>query len=133
MRFEPQRACGAARIESELLPPCRFIPLTMHFTMMSAAQRDRELIADLAAEGAGLRKANMMGIAGLAPAHEARLQAYEVPMLLVAIAPWLTESEQAFIDLGDGPRRFRAVVLWGGQRRAFLACAAFLDSLPLSA
>jgi len=83
--------------------------------MMSTAQRDRELVADLAAEGAGLRVANMMGIAGLAAAHEARLQAHEVPVLLVAIAPRLTESEHAFIDRGDGPRRFRAVgaLNWG--------------------
>src|SRR6266550_8660313 len=99
--------------------------------MMSAAQRDRELIAHLAAEGARLREANMMGIAGLAPAHEARLQANEVPMRLVAIAPRLTEREGAFVDRGDGPRRSRALgVLSCGRRRAFLA---FLSSLPLLA
>jgi hypothetical protein len=72
--------------------------------MMSTAQRDRELIADLEAEGAGLRVTNVMGIAGRAPAHEARLQAHEVAMLLVAIAPRFTQREYAFVDRGDSPR-----------------------------
>jgi hypothetical protein len=34
----------------------------MHCTMMPAAEWDRELIADLAAERAGLRKSEVMGI-----------------------------------------------------------------------
>ena len=132
-RLLPQLASGRDRVDANFFPPRGLFARPVQRAVMSAAQRDRELVADLEAEGAGLCEANVMGVARRAPAHEARLQAHEVAMLLVAIAPWLTESEQAFIDRGDGPRRFRAVVLWGGQRRAFLACAAFLDSLPLSA
>ena len=45
----------------------------MHRPMMPAAEWDRELITDLAAERAGLRKSEMVGIGGLAAAHEARL------------------------------------------------------------
>jgi hypothetical protein len=76
-------------------------------SMMYTAERDRTLVADLDAEG--LRETNMMGIAGGAPAHEARLQADEIAMLFVAITPWLTESEHALVNRGDGPRRSRAM------------------------
>ena len=43
--------------------------------MMCAAEWDREFVADLEAETTGLRKPQMMGIAGLAPANEASLLA----------------------------------------------------------
>ena len=46
----------------------------MQLTMMGPAERDRELIADFAAERARLRKPQVMGITGLSPTHEARLR-----------------------------------------------------------
>ena len=45
----------------------------MHRTMMPATEWDRELIADFAAERARLRESEVMGIRGLAAAHETRL------------------------------------------------------------
>jgi hypothetical protein len=42
----------------------------MHRPVMPATERDRELIADLAAECAGLGEAQVVGIRGLAAAHE---------------------------------------------------------------
>ena len=71
MRFEPQRSRHPGRIDSELIPPSRFIAVTMQFAMMSPAQWHRELVAHLAAEGAVLRKAQMMGIAWLTTADQA--------------------------------------------------------------
>src|SRR5262249_25099884 len=50
MAFDPQRACGSGRIESELIPPRQFITLTMQFAMMSPAQWDRELVTYSSAE-----------------------------------------------------------------------------------
>ena len=44
----------------------------MNLTMVSATERDRELVADLAAERPCLGKAQMMGIGGTAAADEAR-------------------------------------------------------------
>ena len=98
MRFEPQRSRGAGRIESELLPPCRFIPVTMHFTMMSSAQRDRELITGLAPERPVLRKAQMVGIAGLTSADQAGLLGNKPHMIAIANAAWLGMAEDVFID-----------------------------------
>ena len=73
MGFKPQRPRGAGWIESELLPPRRFVAVTMNFAMVSAAQRDRELVTGLAAERPVLRKAQMMGVAGLPSADQAGL------------------------------------------------------------
>jgi hypothetical protein len=42
----------------------------MHRTMMPATEWDRELIAHLSAERARLRESEVMGIGGLAAAHE---------------------------------------------------------------
>jgi hypothetical protein len=42
----------------------------MHRPVMPATERDRELIADLAAECAGLGEAQVVGIRGLAATHE---------------------------------------------------------------
>ena len=41
--------------------------------MMPSTERDRELIADLAAERAWRRKSEVVGVRGLAAAHETRL------------------------------------------------------------
>jgi hypothetical protein len=45
----------------------------MHFAMMSAAERDRKLIADLAAKRSPLRKAQVMGIGRTTAADQTRL------------------------------------------------------------
>jgi len=73
MSFKPQGPRGAGGIEPKLLPPHRFIPVTVNFAMMSPAQRDRELVADLAAERPVLHKAQMMGVTGPSSADQAAL------------------------------------------------------------
>jgi hypothetical protein len=50
--FEPQRASGDGRIDACLFPPRRFITRAMDLAVMSPAERDGELIADLAAVAA---------------------------------------------------------------------------------
>ena len=45
----------------------------MNLTVMSATERDGELVADLAAERRCLGKAQMMGIGGAAATDETRL------------------------------------------------------------
>ena len=54
--------------------------------MMPATEWDCELIADLAAERTGLREPEMMGVRGLAAAHETRLLGDIAQVLPVAIA-----------------------------------------------
>jgi hypothetical protein len=58
----------------------------MHRPVMPATKRDRELIADLAAECAGLGEAQVVGIRGLAAAHETCLLGDIAQVLPVAIA-----------------------------------------------
>src|SRR5215831_9149252 len=70
----------------------------MHRTMMSATERDRKLIADLAAEGTGLGEPEMMGVRGLAAAHETRLLGDIAQVLPVAIAPRGSDREDALVD-----------------------------------
>ena len=69
--------------------------------MVTAAQRHGELVARLAAKRPGLRKAQVMGIARLAAADQARLPGDEFEMLLVADAPRFGECEGAFVDAID--------------------------------
>jgi hypothetical protein len=70
----------------------------MHRTMMSATEWDRELIADLAAQRTGLRESEVMGIRGLAAAHETRLLGDITQMLPVAIAARRSDREDALVD-----------------------------------
>src|SRR5262249_41655507 len=70
----------------------------MHRTMMPATEWDRKLIADLAAECTGLRKSEVVGIRGLAAAHETRLLGDIAAVLLVPIAPRGRDREDAFVN-----------------------------------
>jgi hypothetical protein len=63
--------------------------------MMAAAQRHDELIADLAAERAVLREAQMMGIRGPAAANQARLFGHELDVFLVTKAARLGMGQSA--------------------------------------
>ena len=73
MGFKPQCARRAGGIEPKLLPPRRFVAVTMNFAMVSPAQRDRELVADFTAERPVLGKAQVMGVAGLSSADQTGL------------------------------------------------------------
>ncbi len=68
--------------------------------MVCPAQWDREFVADLEAETAGLREPQMMGIAGLAPANEARLFGHEPQMLLVPQPFGFGEGQHALVNTG---------------------------------
>ena len=70
----------------------------MHRTMMPATERDRELIADLAAERTRLGKSEVVGIRRLAAAHQARLLGDIAKVLPVAIAPRGSDREDALVD-----------------------------------
>jgi hypothetical protein len=49
MRFEPQCAGGARRINTGFAPPRGFVAATVHLATVSSTQGNGELIADLAA------------------------------------------------------------------------------------
>ena len=56
----------------------------MNLIMVDAAKRDGELIAHPAPESTRLSKAEMVGLAGMTPAHEAGLRRHEFEMTPVA-------------------------------------------------
>src|SRR5262249_9510701 len=70
----------------------------MHRTVMPAAERDRELIADLAAERTGLGESEVVGVRRLAAAHETRLLGDVAKVLPVAIATRSSDREDALVD-----------------------------------
>ena len=70
----------------------------MHRTMVAATAWDRELIADLAAECAGLGKSEVVGVRGLAAAQETRLLGDVAKVLPVAIATRGSDREDALVD-----------------------------------
>ena len=57
MSFQPEHAGTDGRINTGFIPPTDFITTAMHLAMVSATERDRELVADLAAERRCLGKA----------------------------------------------------------------------------
>src|SRR5262249_56145956 len=66
--------------------------------MMPATERDREFIADLAAERTGLGKSEVVWVRGLAAAPETRLLGDIAQVLPVAIATRSRDREDALID-----------------------------------
>src|SRR5262245_53084539 len=68
--------------------------------MVPSAERDSELVAYLAAQRAGLGESEMVGVRGLAAAHEARLFGDIAKVLAVAIAPRRRDCQHALIDAG---------------------------------
>jgi hypothetical protein len=75
--------------------------VAVQFAMVSAAQRDGKLVADLEAEAARLPEPQMMGIAGLAPANEARLFGHEPQVGLVTQATRHGDCQHAFCRCGS--------------------------------
>ena len=70
----------------------------MDLAVVSAAQRDRELVADLAPQGGVLRKPQMMSIRRLATTDETRLLGDVSNVVAVADPAWLRQGEGAFVD-----------------------------------
>ena len=69
--------------------------MPVKLAMMKATDRNRVLIADFAAQGARLRKANMMRIGWFAAAHHARPLGHELEVVLIAQAKGLARRAGA--------------------------------------
>ena len=97
-RLSPEPAGNLDRLDAGLPPPRALVAGAVHRSMMPAAEWDRELIADLAAERARLSKSEVVGVRGLAAAHETRLLGDIAKVLPVAIAPRGCDREDALVD-----------------------------------
>jgi len=122
MRLPPQFFRDRSRIDSGLLPPCRFITVTMQFAMVSAAERDGELVTDLAAERSALCEAEVMGVGRLPFADQAGLLRDVTEVIAVADAPRLGEGECGFVDGFTGSRL--ALPLLSFNRDGFAGCGS---------
>ena len=108
MRFQPQRPGNDRRIDSDFPPPCGFIAAPVDLAMVSAAERDGELIADFATECPPLREPQMVGIRGLAAADQARLLGHLSDVLSVPNPAGLRQGQGPLVDPcgpGSPPRR----------------------------
>jgi hypothetical protein len=98
MRFSPQFLRDRSGIDSGPLPPCHFIAVTMDLAMVSAAERDGELVADLATERPALCEAEVVGVGRLPSADQAGLLRDVTEVIAVADTPRLGEGECGFVD-----------------------------------
>ena len=71
----------------------------MQIAVVNAAQRYRELVADLAPKGARLPKLDVMRIGRTAAADKARLRTHEISMRLIAFAGRLQKRDRILIIL----------------------------------
>ena len=101
MRFGPKGARHANRVDARCGPPAGFVSGAVQLAMMSTAERHGELVADLEAETAGLREAQMVGIAGLPGTDQAWLFGDELKVVLIAVAAQLGKGQHALVDLVD--------------------------------
>ena len=99
MRFEPI-VCLAATIglTPTLAPPRGFIAASVNLTVMPSAQRDNELITDLAAECPVLCETQVMGVRRPPAADQARLLGHVSDVISVPDPARLGEGEGAFVD-----------------------------------
>ena|ERR1700733_1413574 len=98
VRLKPQFTGGVGRINPRSLPPRSFIAATVNLAMVPATQRHGELIADLAAQRTALRKAQVVGVAGLTATDQAGLLSDEADMIAIADAPRFGVSKDRFVD-----------------------------------
>jgi hypothetical protein len=75
----------------------------MDLAMMSTAQRDCELIANLATKCRGLRKSQVMGVSGNPTADQARELGNRFDMLAIPNPPWCRQRQDALVDDGLSP------------------------------
>ena len=86
MCFQPKDSRRSARIYTCLSPPGRFITAAMDLAVMSPAQRNRKLVADLPAKRRRLGKAQMVSIGGPTTTDQTRLLGNGFNVLPVANA-----------------------------------------------
>ena len=103
MRLQPKGASRCGRIDACLLPPRGFIATAMDLAMVTAAERNREFIADLAAKRRWLQKSQVMRVGRAATANQAREFRNRFDMVSVPNPTRCWQGEYAFINVGLAP------------------------------
>ena len=119
----PQFTGDLVWIDAGRPPPGTLVAGAMDGAVMDTAEGHGEFIAGSAAERARLQIAKMMRVGWSAAADEARLLGDIAKVLAVAITPWRSNREDAFVDadglvrLGTcGPARLRLATYIGNCR-----------------
>ena len=73
MGLLPETSGDRQRFDLEVSPPGHFIAGLVQLPMMTAAERDGELVADFKADGSGLGKAQVMRVARVPAANKTGL------------------------------------------------------------
>ena len=69
MYLQPKGASSFDWIDTSPFPPGGLIGAAVHLAMVTSAEGDRKLVADLAAERWGLCKPQVMSVGGTTAAH----------------------------------------------------------------
>jgi len=96
--FEPKRPGRNDRVNTGIAPPRGFIATPVHLAMVPAAERNRELVADLATECSALNKPEMMGVRRLSTANQARVLSDRSDVITVTHAAGFGPCQHALID-----------------------------------
>src|SRR5665213_2899313 len=94
---QPRRRHGVDRPPP---PPGDFVSEAVVVPVVGSAQGDREFVADLAPQRAGLGEPQMMGISRASAADQTGLRGHEFEVGLVAMAARFADGELAFLDFG---------------------------------
>jgi hypothetical protein len=122
----PKSLCNRQRLDLEPLPPGQFIARLMQLSVMTAAERHREFIADFHADPPWLSKTQMMRIARLPPADQAGLGGDEFQVRLIAQPLGFGDRELALVDW----LRPKVGVVWRERRRGCWDGFRILFGLP---
>jgi hypothetical protein len=98
MRGAPKIAGMGERIDGGFAPPRRLVTVAVQLAMVAAAERDRELVTDLAAQRPALGKAQLMSIARLTATDGTGLLCHKAHMVAIADAPWLRVGQNGLVD-----------------------------------
>jgi hypothetical protein len=71
------------RVDVEVTPPFSFVTRAMKLAVVDPTNRNDELVAHSASEGARLGKGEVMRVGRHTAAHEASLAQHESPMVLI--------------------------------------------------
>src|SRR6516162_4474494 len=98
MCLQPKHASSGGCINAGLVPPDGFIPAAMHLTVMTPAQRNRKLVADLPAKRRRLGKAQIVSIGGPTTADQTRLLSDRFDVLSVANPPRRRQGKNSLVN-----------------------------------
>jgi hypothetical protein len=96
--FEPEPAGRDSWVDTSIPPPLCFIAAPMDVAMMTAAERNCEFIADLAAKCPALGEPEMMRIRRPPAADQARMLGDGSDMIPVTQAAGFGHRQRVFVD-----------------------------------